>query len=94
MPIDSGKFADLRSRREKAEGAFRAAAALVDALAAELSARTRILGDQRRTRKDPALKRRIAARRRALSESAVYWPMSPGSLIASCGPSPTKPRRS
>ena len=47
MPIDSGKFADLRSRREKAEGGFRAAAALVDALAAELAARTRILGDQR-----------------------------------------------
>ena len=62
MPIDSGKFADLRSRREKAEGGFRAAAALVDALAAELAARTRILGDQREdTEEIRALKQRIAA---------------------------------
>jgi hypothetical protein len=81
MPIDSGKFADLRNRRDVAETAFRAAAARVDALTEELAAKTRILGDRgEETEETRALKERIAAEKARSERERGIWGRITGEL--------------
>src|SRR6266540_3455989 len=46
MPINSARFAELRQGRDTAEARFRAAEARVGELNEELTAKTRILGEQ------------------------------------------------
>src|SRR5262245_20564413 len=74
MPINSARFAELRQSRDTAEARFRAAEARVGELNAQLTARTRILGEQGdETEEIRALNQRIAEERARSERERGAW---------------------
>ncbi len=74
MPINSARFAELRQGRDTAEARFRAAEARVGELNEELTAKTRILGEQgEETEEIRALKQRIAEEKDRSERQRGVW---------------------